>query len=130
MEVMSNLVTQNIPNYLSSLPVPKSIGGWFRLGFRDWVSLVPLGAVIGGLTYMSYLAFCPCGRVCKIHLNEKIEKNNPKVVHSVDVEDLGETSAFCRCWKSKTFPKCDGSHNEHNETTGDNVGPLVVKKKK
>ena len=25
------------------------------------------------------------------------------------------------------FPLCDGAHNEHNEATGDNVGPLVLK---
>ena len=36
---------------------------------------------------------------------------------------------FCRCWKSKKFPYCDGSHTKHNEETGDNVGPLIVKKK-
>ena len=27
------------------------------------------------------------------------------------------------------FPYCDGSHNKHNEETGDNVGPLLVRKK-
>lgn len=27
------------------------------------------------------------------------------------------------------FPVCDGSHNKHNELTGDNVGPLILKKK-
>ena len=25
------------------------------------------------------------------------------------------------------FPVCDGSHNEHNKESGDNVGPLVLK---
>jgi len=38
--------------------------------------------------------------------------------------------AYCRCWKSKTFPYCDGAHNKHNDENGDNVGPLVVKKEK
>ena len=27
------------------------------------------------------------------------------------------------------FPLCDGAHNKHNEETGDNVGPLVLKRK-
>ena len=27
------------------------------------------------------------------------------------------------------FPYCDGAHVEHNKTTGDNVGPLVLSKK-
>ena len=26
------------------------------------------------------------------------------------------------------FPRCDGSHNQHNKETGDNVGPLVCKR--
>ena len=26
------------------------------------------------------------------------------------------------------FPLCDGAHNAHNARTGDNLGPLVVKK--
>lgn len=27
------------------------------------------------------------------------------------------------------FPYCDGSHSKHNDETGDNVGPLIIKKK-
>lgn len=33
---------------------------------------------------------------------------------------------YCRCWKSDTFPLCDGAHVAHNKDTGDNVGPLIV----
>ena len=61
--------------------------------------------------------------------NTSIKKHQPKVVDTVDVEDLPEKVAFCRCWKSSTFPKCDGSHNKHNKETGDNVGPLLINKK-
>jgi len=32
-----------------------------------------------------------------------------------------------RCWRSKTFPFCDGSHAKFNEASGDNTGPLVFK---
>ena len=50
----------------------------------------------------------------------------------VDVEDLVEAAgtkpvSFCRCFKSATFPYCNGSHGSHNEACGDNSGPLVVK---
>ena len=27
------------------------------------------------------------------------------------------------------FPFCDGTHNAHNKLTGDNVGPVCLKKK-
>lgn len=37
-----------------------------------------------------------------------------------------ERVAYCRCWKSKKFPLCDGSHREHNAETGDDLGPLVI----
>lgn len=49
-----------------------------------------------------------------------------------DIEDAVSKSdkgvvAYCRCWRSKTFPYCDGSHVKHNKSTGDNTGPLVIK---
>lgn len=77
---------------------------------------------------MSYLAFCPEGRPKpKNHVNHKISKQEAKVVNSVDIEDIGDKAAFCRCWKSNNWPYCDGSHGKHNTETGDNVGPLIVK---
>ena len=36
--------------------------------------------------------------------------------------------AFCRCWKSSKYPLCDGAHKQHNQETGDNIGPIVIKK--
>jgi CDGSH-type Zn-finger protein len=42
------------------------------------------------------------------------------------VEQSLPITSYCRCWLSKTFPKCDGSHKQHNLETGDKVGPLVV----
>jgi len=62
-------------------------------------------------------------------VNLKVQKDTDKVVHTLDMEDIGSKKVFCRCWRSEKFPYCDGSHNSHNETTGDNVGPLIVKKK-
>ena len=84
-----------------------------------------------------------------------IKMECPKVVDTIDIEDMGDKGVFCRyrfmklhvqiynvhviviiviivivtrCWKSKKFPYCDGSHAKHNTETGDNVGPLIVKK--
>ncbi|XP_078033279.1 CDGSH iron sulfur domain 2 isoform X1 [Augochlora pura] len=131
MEPIAHLVKVSIPNYLSGLPIPDSIGGWFRLGLRDWISLIPPTAMLAGIGYMSYKAFCPlarpppCGRI-----NHAIKKNVAKVVDSVDIEDISEKAVFCRCWRSKNWPYCDGSHGPHNEQQNDNVGPLIVAKKK
>eukprot|EP01031_Cornospumella_fuschlensis_P027623 gene27623-33360_t len=68
-------------------------------------------------------------------VNHKIKLDNPKVVDTVkcaDMEDLAQYKdgkvVMCRCWKSETFPYCDGSHVKHNKETGDNVGPLIVQK--
>ncbi|XP_002154650.1 CDGSH iron-sulfur domain-containing protein 1 isoform X1 [Hydra vulgaris] len=62
-------------------------------------------------------------------INDSIEKDKAKVVHSYDIEDINESTAFCRCWKSSKFPYCDGTHNAHNKLSGDNVGPVLLNKK-
>lgn len=62
-------------------------------------------------------------------INHNVKKDEPKVVDTVDVEDLGNKSVFCRCWKSKKFPYCDGAHATHNKECGDNIGPLIVQKR-
>mmetsp|Transcript_8945 Transcript_8945/g.8847 ORF Transcript_8945/g.8847 Transcript_8945/m.8847 type:complete len:119 (+) Transcript_8945:105-461(+) len=68
-------------------------------------------------------------------VNLSIKKSEPKVVDKIDcgeIENLAEYSngklVMCRCWRSKTFPYCDGSHVAHNKETGDNVGPLLIVK--
>ncbi|KAL0913190.1 hypothetical protein M5K25_016632 [Dendrobium thyrsiflorum] len=67
--------------------------------------------------------------MAQVGINQEIRKNEDKVVDSVVVSELSKpVTAYCRCWKSGTFPLCDGSHVKHNKATGDNVGPLLVKK--
>lgn len=62
-------------------------------------------------------------------INPSIRKSEEKVVDSVLVAELSKPiTAYCRCWRSQTFPLCDGSHVKHNKANGDNVGPLVLKK--
>ncbi|WIA15214.1 hypothetical protein OEZ85_001892 [Tetradesmus obliquus] len=61
-------------------------------------------------------------------INAGIKKDVDKVVDMLKAEDLPKKAVFCRCWKSKKFPYCDGAHAKHNTETGDNVGPLIVEK--
>jgi len=89
--------------------------------------LYATGIAIGGITIGYFIG----QKVAKsrARCNYVIKLNTDKVVDTADIEDLGDKKVFCRCWKSKKFPLCDGSHGAHNKETGDNVGPLIIKKK-
>lgn len=124
MEPLSSLVKVSLANYLAELPLPNSVGGWFRLGVKDWAALIPFFAAIGGVSYATFRLFRP-----KSPVNPSVKKEEAKVVDCLNIEDLGDKQAFCRCWRSKKFPYCDGTHSKYNTDTGDNVGPLVISKK-
>jgi CDGSH-type Zn-finger protein len=63
------------------------------------------------------------------HINQSIRKDSDKVVDTVQAGELTKPlTAYCRCWRSETFPLCNGAHAKHNKETGDNVGPLLLKK--
>lgn len=90
----------------------------------QWLTVAPVVGGLGLLAYVTYRAYTKKPRV-----NLSVQKEDPKVVTVVDIEEMGDKVCYCRCWRSKNFPYCDGSHNKHNDETGDNVGPLVLNKK-
>mmetsp|Transcript_2417 Transcript_2417/g.3708 ORF Transcript_2417/g.3708 Transcript_2417/m.3708 type:complete len:115 (-) Transcript_2417:101-445(-) len=90
-----------------------------------------LGAVF--VAQMSFVVLLVMTRKAKSGIiNPSIKKDQEKVVDMVNVADVAfndkGVAAYCRCWRSKTFPLCDGSHNAFNKEVGDNVAPLVLKK--
>nr|XP_058911206.1 CDGSH iron-sulfur domain-containing protein 1 isoform X2 [Kogia breviceps] len=97
--------------------------------WAEWIAAVTIAAGAAAVGYLAYKRFYVKDHRNKCMVNPHIQKDNPKVVHAFDMEDLGDKAVYCRCWRSKKFPLCDGSHTKHNEETGDNVGPLIIKKK-
>ena len=54
-----------------------------------------------------------------------VQEEGKKITDRLTLK-AGDRVVLCRCWLSKKFPICDGSHGPHNRATGDNVGPAVV----
>jgi CDGSH-type Zn-finger protein len=36
----------------------------------------------------------------------------------------GDKKVLCRCWRSETFPMCNGAHVSHNKLTGESKQPI------
>uniref|UniRef100_A0A8C4N822 CDGSH iron sulfur domain 1 n=1 Tax=Eptatretus burgeri TaxID=7764 RepID=A0A8C4N822_EPTBU len=87
-----------------------------------------IGAALGAGSLAFGLLAVRClrrsAKACQV--NPGIQKDCDKVVHSMETTDLGNKTAFCRCWRSQKFPMCDGTHNTYNQEYGDNVGPLII----
>ncbi|KAI5738044.1 hypothetical protein M8J77_002287 [Diaphorina citri] len=63
---------------------------------------------------------------CLVNPNQKKNQSRAVVDYAI-IDDMKDKNAYCRCWRSKKFPLCDGAHLHHNNRTGDNVGPLLIK---
>ncbi|CAL1540910.1 unnamed protein product [Lymnaea stagnalis] len=129
MDSIHNLFRVFLPKYLRSLPIPKTAAGYASLSGEDWLNLSPV--FLTSIIFVYALFQTLCNRRKKIpkpKVNYTIQKEDTKVVTQFDIEDLGDKIAFCRCWRSKKFPLCDGSHNQHNAEARDNVGPLLLRR--
>uniref|UniRef100_A0A8C5VQJ3 CDGSH iron-sulfur domain-containing protein 2 n=1 Tax=Microcebus murinus TaxID=30608 RepID=A0A8C5VQJ3_MICMU len=127
LESVAHAVKVQLSEYLKQLPVPESIicTGHMET-ISEWLRLL---SFLGVLALLGYLAGKKTQQKDSL-INLKIQKENPKVVNEINIEDLCLTKAdYCRCWHSKMFPACDDSHSKHSELTGGDVGPLILKKK-
>ncbi|XP_012937587.1 CDGSH iron-sulfur domain-containing protein 2 [Aplysia californica] len=116
-----------LPKYLRSLPMPKTLAGYAKLSGEDWMNLIPFVLIVMFMVYsVGKTILSRRKTVPKPKVNQSIQKEDSKVVTQMDIEDIGDKMAFCRCWRSKKFPLCDGSHNQHNSAARDNVGPLLL----
>ena len=82
----------------------------FCTDFAGW-QMVPWALAAATTGYAIYLTYKNCKSDSDpgcCHVNKSVDKDNPKVVHTQDVEDLGPRTCYCRCWLSKKFPYCDG----------------------
>lgn len=73
----------------------------------EWLRLLPFLGVLALLGYLAVRPFLPKKKQQKDSLiNLKIQKENPKVVNEINIEDLCRTKAvYCRCWRSKTVSR-------------------------
>lgn len=67
----------------------------------EWIAAVSLAAGAAAVGYLAYKKFLSKDKCCKAMVNLHIQKDNPKVVHAFDMEDLGDKAVYCRCWRSK-----------------------------
>lgn len=73
----------------------------------EWLRLLPFLGVLALLGYLAVRPFLPKKKQQKDSLiNLKIQKENPKVVNEINIEDLCITKGYCRCWRSKTVRHC------------------------
>lgn len=111
MEAISRAIKVQLPNYLKSLPVPSTFGGFLKLTGKEWMRLAPLLVAESLLLYLviSWLLrlFSKPAAKKDAHpdwINKTQQKDKEKVADTIQIEDLAEKAAyhaFCRCWKSK-----------------------------
>lgn len=96
---------------------------------RKWIAAVTIAAGTVAIGYLAYRRFYVKDHRNKSMVNPHIQKDHPKVVHAFIWEDLGDKTVYWTLLEVQSSHSVMGSHTKHNEETGDNVGPLIIKKK-
>lgn len=100
------MVRIQLPNYLKSLPVPSTFGGFTKLSSNEWVQLVPFVVTTSVVVYLVVSALLPSSskpprKPDEDWVNKTVLKDKEKVADIIEIEDLGDKTVYCRCWKSK-----------------------------
>ena len=113
--LLSTLQVQ-LPGYLKSLPVPKSVGGFYELTRNEWLQLTPFFIFLITFVYIilsPFIGFLTNARKPRPRINSKQKLSEPKVADTVDIEDLGDKTVYCRCWRSNKV-QCENNCENHN----------------
>eukprot|EP00923_Selenidium_pygospionis_P031925 GHVN01056416.1.p1 GENE.GHVN01056416.1~~GHVN01056416.1.p1 ORF type:complete len:145 (-),score=35.47 GHVN01056416.1:1830-2264(-) len=137
-----NKLTSVVSDYLLSLDVPSTWDQLTSLTSSQQLRLLPLIVsftlfLVGGVYVVHFItrgiAYGSSHLTqSDLSVNES-EKEKVTFMTLTDIEEMCKGSSsgkcsICRCWKSKTFPKCDGSHRQIPVARGVGVGPFVIMK--
>ena len=102
MEVVARVIKIQLPNYLRSLPIPSTFSGFLKLSGGEWVKLVPFVVTTSVVVYLAISALMPSKpKKGEDWVNKTEQKEKEKVADVFQIEDLGDSTVYCRCWKSK-----------------------------
>lgn len=96
MEAFQVYITQQLPQYLASLPIPNTVDGYLELAVEEWLQLAPLFFMMFSVILLITLQFA-IG-------NPAPSKLNKNGLTAKEVRKHQGKTAFCRCWQSKKVP--------------------------
>jgi hypothetical protein len=111
-DIINRYFKVQLPGYLKSLPLPKTLAGFAELTRDQWLELIPF---LLFLFVLLYLIVSPCigmlthTKQRRPRVNRKQRMSEAKVADTFDMEDLDKalkekngSVSYCRCWKSNT----------------------------
>lgn len=78
--------------------------------FTDQLTTIVPVAVAAALSTYLLTRYFSSQSSPKSRVNMSINKDSPKVVHSFDMEDIGNKAVYCRCWRSKKVSETSVDH--------------------